>query len=270
MKCDLTEYTPAGWSNIWISGKYQWIPPLVGGGLLQWVNPLLFKRRDAQNTNGLSQPKIVSVQFENDIFCEYHMQKSNPVIFLPSALCFLLFFFFFFVLWLSTVTASAVCCSLPMKFSMSSKQWLRMPWGGRRERTSFVMQWRYEMQPEVTEKTHRWWGGVPLLSLLVGRRCRARRSLRLLLGKRGESSVDPFSFTGLLVFAASGIPAPLFTHATHPHLQTNTQSDLCAPEPFTLNTSSPLSFFPSHHVSSPQILLQQNWFYCHTQAFVSE
>lgn len=50
MKCDLTEYTPAGWSNIWISGRCRWTPPLVEGGLLRWVNLLLFRQGDKKRT----------------------------------------------------------------------------------------------------------------------------------------------------------------------------------------------------------------------------
>ncbi len=183
--------------------------------------------------------------------------NKNPIhLFLPSALCFLLFFFFFF-LWLSTVAASAVCCSLAMKFSMSSKQWLRIPWG---RENQFVMLFRREWQRgDWKKKKERWRGGVPLLSLLAGRRYRARRSCRSLSQKRGEDSVHSFSFMAL-VFAefrnscplCPWNPPPLYTH-TH----TNTQSNLCAPKYLSLHLLL-------LRVKSLQILLQISVFFTQT------
>lgn len=206
MKGDLSEYTPVGWGNIWISGRYQWIPVLVGGELLQWVNLLLFRNGDTQKIT-LSQSIPALIQFENDMIAKL----------LPSALCFLLFFLLFFF-WFSAVAASAVCCSLAMKFSMSSKQRLRISW---ERKTQFVALRDLKCQPEVSAKTRRWAGDVPLLSLLAAARHQGPRSLRSLLVKTWEDSVNPFS--SLLHLWPSPWIYPLILNPF-----TNTQNNLCS------------------------------------------
>ena len=104
-------------------------------------------------------------------------------------------------------------------------------------------------------KTQRWWwwGGVPLLARLAGKRRQARRSPRLLLGTRGAESGDPFSFPTLHAVWNS---CPLLPDShPPPFTNTHTQSNLCAPEPFTLNVQ--LLSFPSYLLTLCQILLQQ-------------
>lgn len=76
------------------------------------------------------------------------------------------------------------------------------------------------------KRLKRWWGGVPLLSPLAGKRYQARRSL---LQKRGEDSVHPFPFMAL-VFAAFRNSCPSLplkpTPLTHTHK--HTKQSLCS------------------------------------------
>lgn len=110
--------------------------------------------------------------------------------------------------------------SAPLQPPQSAAAW---PWSSQCRRNSdwgspegrrikFVEPFGYELQPEVTRNPppkKSWWGGIPLLSLLAGKRCQARHSL---VQKRRVDSVYLFSVM-TLVFAA--FPAP-FTIETHP------------------------------------------------------
>lgn len=148
----------------------------------------------------------------------------------PSALCFLLFFFFFF-LWFSTVAASAVCCSLAMKVSMSSKQWLRIPWKKRELVVWAARRWiatkRWMKKPKTVceddddeEAYH--------FSLRSQERY-IRSTVHTVCCCEREESIQFIHFHSR-PWSCNWNSCPPFTPETHPLTHTNTQCIPCAPE----------------------------------------
>lgn len=129
--------------------------------------------------------------------------KSSIRLPLPSAVCFLLLLFFFFF-WFSTVAASAICCSLPMKLSMSSKQWLRIPWREAEQFHSAVFDWK---------------AAKGELKVMRGR----TTSLSARRKERSDPLLSPFavlkrsSAIFMLLSPTFGNSALVFTPASRPH-----------------------------------------------------